>query len=155
MSAQYKIESVLLGLRRLHGSHLDENIAEAVIAVVREFGIAENIGYMVLDNASSNDTCVSEILKELDIDDTKKRRRLRCLGHIINLSAKVFLFGINADAFEREVVNDEQINIEDENEREKEQEKRLKKWRVKGPIGKLHNVIIYIRNTPQRRQEFE
>ncbi len=61
---------------------------------------------MILDNASSNDTCVSEILKKLDIDNTKKRRRLRYLNYIINLSAKAFLFGINADTFEREIVND-------------------------------------------------
>jgi hypothetical protein len=45
-------------------------IAEAVPNVVRKCGLTGNqIGWLVLDNASSNDTCV-EILKALDIDDT-------------------------------------------------------------------------------------
>src|SRR5205809_5631160 len=114
-------------------------MAEAVVAVIQEYKITENIGYIILDNASSNDTCVSEILRQLSIDDTKECRRLRCLGHIINLAAKAFLFGINADAFKREIANDEEIDIENEDEYEREQEARLKRWRAKGPIGKLHN----------------
>jgi hypothetical protein len=30
----------------------------------------------------------------------------------------------------------------------------LKAWRKLGPIGKLHNVVTYIRKTPQRREAF-
>jgi hypothetical protein len=33
-----------------------------------------------------------------------------------------------------------------------QEEKELKAWRKLGPIGKLHNVITYIRKTPQRRE---
>jgi hypothetical protein len=28
-------------------------------------------------------------------------------------------------------------------------------WRKKGPIGKLHNLIDWIRHSPQRRQAFK
>ena len=28
-------------------------------------------------------------------------------------------------------------------------------WRKRGPVGKLHNAVKYIRNTPQRREDFE
>lgn len=27
-------------------------------------------------------------------------------------------------------------------------------WRARGPVGKLHNMIKYIRWTPQRREQF-
>lgn len=27
-------------------------------------------------------------------------------------------------------------------------------WRARGPVGKLHNIIKYIRWTPQRREQF-
>ncbi len=27
-------------------------------------------------------------------------------------------------------------------------------WKLRGPIGKLHYAVVYIRETPQRRQEF-
>ena len=103
MSSQYKVETVLLGLRRLRGPHSGENIAEAVIDVIRKYEITDRIGYFVLDNASSNDTCVAEILKSLDINDLSERCRLRCLGYIINFNAKVFLFGADPDAFKREI----------------------------------------------------
>jgi hypothetical protein len=28
-------------------------------------------------------------------------------------------------------------------------------WRKKGPIGRLHNVCVFIRSSPQRRRAFE
>ena len=147
MSSQYKVETVLLGLRRLRGPHSGENIAEAVLKVIRTYGLTgDRIGWFVLDNATSNDTCVAEILKALDIKDTVRRRRLRCLGHIINLAAKAFLFGPDPNAFENEVQSSAQYQ-EDKKEREI--------WRKRGPIGKLHNITTYIRTTPQRREEFE
>jgi hypothetical protein len=147
MSSQYKVETVLLGLRRLHGPHSGENIAEAVLKVVHKYGLTGNqIGWFVLDNATSNDTCVAEILKALNIDDTVEHRRLRCLGHIINLGAKACLFGPDPNDFEKGIEVTQQFE-----EEKKEQEI----WRKQGPIGKLHNVVTYIRKTPQRREEFE
>jgi hypothetical protein len=38
----------------------------------------------------------------LDIKDPNSRR-VRCLGYIINLAAKAFLFGKNADAFKNSI----------------------------------------------------
>ncbi len=146
MSSQNKVDSLLLGLRRLRGPHSGENIAEAVVSVIRKYEITDRIGYFVLDNASSNTTCVSEILNALDISDTTGHRRLCCLGHVINLGAKAFLFGKNPDAFEREISTAREYD---------EEVKERESWRKKGPIGKLHNVVVYIRRTPQRREEFE
>jgi hypothetical protein len=73
-------------------------MAETVMNAIDEYKIAENKKYMRLDNPSLNNTYIEEILKQLDIDNTKEQRRLRYLGHIINLTAKPFLFGVNADA---------------------------------------------------------
>jgi hypothetical protein len=28
-------------------------------------------------------------------------------------------------------------------------------WRKRGPVGKLHNIIVFICRTPQRRQKFK
>jgi hypothetical protein len=146
MGPNYKVETTLLGLRRLRGKHTGENIAEAVVAVVQKYGLtSDQIGWFVLDNASSNDTCVAEILKALGINDTVEHRRLRCLGHIINLAAKAFLFGANSDVFEKEI---DSVQLEEE-------QVELDIWRKRGPVGKLHNVVKYIRSTPQRREEFE
>jgi hAT family C-terminal dimerisation region len=143
INSQYKVDNVMLGLRRLQGPHSGENIAEAVMSIIKTYGISDRIGYFVLDNATSNTTCVTNILDALEVDDITKNRRLCCLAHVINLSAKAFLFGKDPDAFEKEV--------RDCNDDIKERDS----WRQRGPIGKLHNIVVYIRRTPQRREDFE
>jgi hypothetical protein len=68
---------------------------------------------------------LAHLLPKLEDPDS---RRVRCLGHIINLAAKAFLFGKDADAFEEE----------------SETKKKLCKleavrelWRKKGPTWKV------------------
>lgn|SRR5215469_2341752 len=147
MSSKYKVETILLGLRRIYGIHSGENIAEAVLEVIHQYGlIGDQIGWFILDNASSNDTCVQEILNDLNINDTVEHRRLRCLGHIINLSAQAFLFGSDPNAFEEEV---------EKSQKHQELKKERELWRKQGPLGKLHNIVTYILSTPQRRDEFK
>lgn len=75
----------------------------------------------------------------------RSARRLRCLGHVINLAAKAFLYGIETDAFEKDL----------ESAREgSDLQKELNIWRKRGPVGKLHNVVVFICRTPQRRESF-
>ena len=72
--------------------------------------------------------------------------RLRCFGHIINLVVKCFLWGED-----RASIAGERNEIHHSPEEELRQ---LREWRKKGPIGKLHNIITYIRRTPQRLDQF-
>jgi hypothetical protein len=30
----------------------------------------------------------------------------------------------------------------------------MQRWRDKGPLGKLHNTVVYIQRSPQRREAF-
>jgi hypothetical protein len=85
----------------INGAYIGENIAEAVMPVLVEMGILPKLGYFIADNDGRNDTCIRAILRKHrpDIKDSNSRR-VRCLGHIINLAAKAFLFGKNVDAFE-------------------------------------------------------
>ena len=100
------------------------------------------------DNASSNDICVNEflILVKPDILSRERpNRRLRCWGHIFNLVVKAFLFGSDPDTFEADIRTNRTLDHLKEE---------LQAWRKKGPIGKLYNVIVFIRRTSQRRQLF-
>jgi len=109
------VETILLGLRRLRGPHSGENITEAILQVIREYGLTGNhIGWFILDNASSNDTYVAEILKALGINDTIKYCRLHYLGHILNLATKAFLFGSDIKSFKDEL----KINKEEKKQQE-------------------------------------
>ena len=125
--------SYLIAMRRVRGAHSGENIAEAIAPVLVEMGIIPKLGHFTADNDGRNDTCIRAILKKRrpDIKDPNSRR-VRCLGHIINLAAKAFLFGKNAGAFE-DSTNTARKNGHLEALREE--------WRKQGPMGKLHNTI--------------
>ena len=76
----------------------------------------------------------------------RRARRLRCLGHVINLSIKAFLYGKEYDAFKKDI----------ESTKEKSDLlKELKIWRERGPVRRLHNIIIFICRSPQRRDRFK
>ena len=53
----------MLGLRRLKGPYSGENIAEAIIAVIKTYEIIGKIGYFILNNAGLNNTYISAIIK--------------------------------------------------------------------------------------------
>ena len=93
----------MLRLRRLKGPYSKENIAEAIIAVVKTYEIINKIGYFVLNNAGLNDTCVSTIIKQLNIKDTKEHRRLYYFGHVLNLLVKAILFSENPKVFKKDI----------------------------------------------------
>jgi hypothetical protein len=138
-------KTCLLGLKRIQGSHSGENMAQSIITVIEEYELKDRLGYFVLDNATSNDTCVREILRKFQPHLDPKKRRLRCFGHVVNLAAKAFLFGNDPEAFEVETVVAGLLQQE---------KKALEAWRRLGPVGKLHNIVTYIRKTPQRRESF-
>jgi len=101
--------SRLLAFRRQSGAHSGENVAYTIEGVLKEWDIQrDRLGVAVGDNASSNDTCVKALYTQLDPamrTTDVEARRMRCLGHILNLVAKAFLFGTSADSFELESDN--------------------------------------------------
>src|SRR5437762_5046288 len=73
-----------------------------------------------------------------------------CLGHILNLAVKVLLFGSNVAALEMEMEDfeDEDVDTNDNDSGE------ARKWRARGVVRKLHNIVIFIRWSVQRRNKF-
>src|SRR5687767_3009282 len=55
----------------------------------------------MLDSVESNDTCLEALAKRFPMDFS--RRRLRCIGHIINLVVRAVIFGSNVSKFEAEL----------------------------------------------------
>lgn len=147
LNTEYKVVAILLSLRQLNGAHSGENIAEILQEVLDDYSIVENLGVFVCDNASNNDTAIAAILN----DDNIGSRRGRCLGHTLNLAAKAFLFGRDVEAFEKvaDALDDMKLQLS-----ETEILKAQDEWRTKGAVGKLHNIIVFIRKNPQRRSAF-
>jgi hypothetical protein len=131
IDAQFDLQAKLLGMVQLQGSHSGDAQATEILTVIQDFEIEP--GYFQSDNASSNDTCIMAILARTQREtapllfEEKKRRRIRCVGHIVNLAAKAFLEASN---------------------------KEWKEGGTRGPVGKLHHIVHYIRRSPQRRDTF-
>lgn len=125
----YTNDSMLLSLRRLQGTHSGENMADIVLETQREFEITE-LGYYITDNHPANDLAVGKILSKNAIPEKVEQRRLQCLGHIVNLAAKAFLFGKDTEAFEAEDYE--------------ELAAAYKLWQIAGPVGQVHFIFTFI-----------
>ncbi|KAI8416512.1 hypothetical protein FOFC_02822 [Fusarium oxysporum] len=69
-----------------------------------------------------------------------RARRMRCYGHILNLVARAFLYArIRRPSRLNRKYFDLLGRWEDD----------LRHWRKKGPVGKLHNIVKFIRSSPQ------
>ena len=65
--------------------------------------------------------------------------QIRCIGHIINLVVQAFLFS--------GVIEVKELESYDEQEQSEElidEEAKKVKFRLLGPLGKAHNIIVYI-----------
>ncbi|KAJ2899378.1 restless-like transposase [Zalerion maritima] len=102
-----KPQKVILGAPEIVDRHTGDNIAAEIIDVIRIYGIEDKVGYFTLDNASNNDTTMEIIKKKLGFDTVE--RRVRCIGHTINLVVKALLFGSDAEAFEDTVMEGEML----------------------------------------------
>ncbi|KAG7000175.1 putative AC transposase [Fusarium oxysporum f. sp. conglutinans] len=121
-------QSRLLALRRQSGSHSGENLAGSLVDIVHEWEIEGRVGCAISDNMAANDTCLYHMYQQLDPSMRPvdiKTRRMRCYRHTLNLVARAFLFGKDADSFELESdINSMRGLIEQD----------LDHWRTKGPI---------------------
>jgi len=68
-------------------------------------------------------------------------RRLRCLGHIINLISKAILLGENVSSFEEALQN-------------AGDDKQFELWAKKGPLGRAHNFVVFVNRSGLRLELF-
>ncbi|KAI8396562.1 hypothetical protein FOFC_21110 [Fusarium oxysporum] len=86
---------------------------------------------------------IDSLLRRYDIQYDPKVRRLRCQCHIINLAAKAFLF----------ITDDEKLEVDNPSVHNVTL-RHIEAWRKKGPLGKLHNFVVFIQRSVQRGQKF-
>lgn len=111
-----------------------------IYPLLKSFGItSKNLGHFVLDNAKNNDTTLEELGRRMGFDSEEKR--LRCMGHVINLVAEQYLFGQDAKSF-------------DDNYKTAGPGERRQLWRQRGEVGKLHNLVYHILGSGKRTDLF-
>lgn len=145
-----QLTNAVLGMQEVDGEHTGENLALVVIEVLEEYQILSKVGYFMMDNATNNDTMIqyfSTLLDDHDIDYDPKLHRLRCNGHIINLVVRAFLFETHPDV--TKLIEQATPDFDEPTNQD------LECWRRFGPLGKLHNIVVFVRRSPQRLQAFK
>ena len=65
-------------------------LATLLIQTIKEYNLSSRLGWITSDNVRVNDTLVRTIETFMRVEGigywTEKTRRLRCIGHIINLA---------------------------------------------------------------------
>jgi hypothetical protein len=85
----------------VRGAHTEKNIAETVILIIKRIINSDRLGFFMRDNAFKNGTAIRVIIIYLYSNEKDSNfKRVKCLGYIINLAVKAFLFEKDADAFE-------------------------------------------------------
>jgi len=150
---QEGLSKALIALRPV-ANHSGAAQFSTLLPVLQDYGINRKLGCIIGDNASTNDTLcrtISSYLQENeDITWDPTTRRLRCMGHIINLAVQAFLF--------HKVIGQEKLKSYDEQESEGkpiDNDDTRAVFRALGPLGKLHNIVVHIRGCPIRRKAFK
>lgn len=158
---EHKLRTVVLALRDTHGSHTGANIADHLFEVLGDYKIRSKVSFFAADNATNNDMAL-KLLAEQIAHYNPVKQRLRCAGHVLNLVCKAILYGVDEDCVVETLLSiDDDTHaftavstFEDTLHTANEQAKLLA-WRRKGPIGKLHNLILHIKANNRRREVFE
>jgi hypothetical protein len=111
-----------------------------LLPLLTRFGItSNNLGYFVLNNAPNNDTTLVELAKTLKFDP--KHKRLRYMGHILNLVAESYLFGQDTASFEEDYKKAGALV-------------RRQLWRQRRELRKLHNLVAHVMASRKRDKLF-
>lgn len=142
------------------GSHGGMEQWKLLRRTLDDYNVWHKIGFYTGDNHGSNDKLcrlLGEHLKDMGIAWDPRKQRIRCHGHVINLAVQAFLFVDSKEASRAAV---EQIEDDDEAAFDSDflsgfQAHKALGWRRLGPLGKLHNVAVHLRDSDYRWNSFK
>ena len=133
--------------------HSGDDQFSILLPVLQDYNIEEKLGAIIADNASPNNVLCRTIEKHMwekyKRDWKANAWRICCIGHIINLVVQAFLFLDLVDIDELESYDKEEADGELINE-----EAKKAKFKLLGPLGKAHNIVVYIRGSGARAEHF-
>jgi hypothetical protein len=150
--------TTLLGLRHI-GGHSGAEQWKVLRTVLEEYEIVEKLGYVIGDNASTNGTLCrtisTSLLEDYSTEWDYEQNQTRCIGHILNLIVQAFLFKKlseeELDSYDKEDL----LPIVDQEAYE--ERLAMQQMRVREELdclGKLHNIVIYIKSSSSRTAAF-
>ncbi|EUC53839.1 transposase, putative [Rhizoctonia solani AG-3 Rhs1AP] len=91
----------LIAFCKIEGHPTGVNIAHALHEVLQESGLVNKLGFITLDNASNNNTAMTELAEQVqDEIDTfhPEWNRIHCFPHILNLAVQSILKSLRPSA---------------------------------------------------------
>jgi hypothetical protein len=142
-------QKALLALQKVP-SHSGEDQFSILLPILQDYGITQKLGAIIADNASPNNVLCRTIEAYMRDKEGKEwsadNWQIRCIGHIINLVVQAFLFA--------NVLNDLESYDQDYEDQELHEERKAR-FRLLGPLGQGHNIVVHIRGSPSRTAEFK
>ena len=91
-------QKALLSLPELRNGHAGVEVAAQIMTTLEAYDITDRLGYITADNHGANDTLCAELERQLQTPWQAVQRRLRCIGHIINIAVQAFFFAKDKEA---------------------------------------------------------
>ncbi|KAA1125416.1 hypothetical protein PGTUg99_050024 [Puccinia graminis f. sp. tritici] len=153
---KWEMVDVVVAMPEVHGAHTGFNFAEIFIEVLDRYEISDKLVSITADNASNNSTLAARVEKVLNGQFYAHEHLLGCMAHVINLAAKDGLeaFGFRPEELEAEITLDQMdsnrmrishittppdgINVD-----------------LKTVISRIHGLTMFVRATPQRRDQWK
>lgn len=88
--------------------------------------------------------------KETNRDWSAYNWQIRCIGHIVNLVVQALLFANVMAMGELESYDDQ-----DKKRDVTDEKARRAKFRLLGPLGQAHNIVVHMRGSPARTKVFK
>ncbi|XP_066585170.1 uncharacterized protein [Prorops nasuta] len=111
----WNYQSIVLDFVPSQGRHTGEEIANIFYKSVNDFGIADKIMGITVDNVSANTTFIYELGKlvpEFNIED----QHFRCMAHILNLGVQEIIKTLKLETFNSDKDEENCSGDEEENE---------------------------------------
>jgi hypothetical protein len=91
LNKNLKMQSPLAEIKRIREAYTGENITKTVIPIIKKMVNNNRLGFFIEDNASENGIVIRAIITHLYLNEKDLNfKRIRYIGHIINLAVKVF-----------------------------------------------------------------
>lgn len=163
ITPDFEKREVLLDFAEIQGPHSGQNLADCLLTMVHELGIAPKVLTITGDNAGNNgtlcDILYTELLKEYEDEDEAlhlkplmrfhgRRSFIRCLAHIINLVCKEILATLGAGSTKEARATLDELELHKKQPFSTTSES-------KSAIAKIRLVVLWIARSPQRRQSWK
>jgi hypothetical protein len=138
----WKIHSLLMDIPPISGKHTGENLSGIFQRACDEFGVLHKLLAVTTDSASNNNTFMRSLKEECQrrgILFDHESRHVRCMAHVIHLAVGDFLNALNS-------MPEDSENAYGENY--------IPDPRSAGFIPRLRKLVVEIRSSVQRREQF-